>query len=59
MRLLTIQEVAQRLGVRVPRAYELVRLGMLPAVRIGRNVRVAEDRLEEWIRAGGQGLQSA
>ena len=56
MRLLTIPEVARRLHVRDERAYQLVRDGVVPAVRIGRQVRVDEDSLLEWIAQGGRAL---
>ena len=56
MRLLTIPDVAEVLRVRPPRAYELVREGVLPAVRIGRQIRVSEDILRAWIARGGQPL---
>lgn len=49
-----IEWVATRLGVSKDRAYELVRLGILPAVRLGRQVRVDEDVLHEWILSGGR-----
>ena len=56
-RLLSIPEVASELGLSEGRVYELLRLGILPAVRIGRQVRVDALRLEEWIAAGGKGLE--
>ena len=56
-RLLRIQEVAHRLDVSVHRAYELARQGMIPAVRLGRQVRVDADELERFIEAGGSGLE--
>jgi excisionase family DNA binding protein len=56
MSLLTVSEVAQVLRVPRARAYALIREGMLPAVRIGRQLRVAEDALAEWIAQGGQAL---
>lgn len=44
---------AGRLGVRLHRVYELCREDVLPHVRIGRQIRVDPDALEEWIEAGG------
>jgi excisionase family DNA binding protein len=55
-RLLRIPEVAERLDVTEARAYELARTGALPAVRIGRQIRVHPDQLAEWIQAGGTPL---
>ncbi len=56
MKLLQISRVAGILDVTVPRAYELARSGVIPTVRIGRQVRVSADALLEWIEAGGTGL---
>lgn len=55
-RLLRIAEVATTLQVTEARAYELLRLGLLPQVRLGRQVRISEDALTAWIAKGGQAL---
>ena len=55
-RLLRPREVAEVTGLERFRVYELVRTGRLPALRIGKTIRIAEDVLAEWIRresAGG------
>lgn len=49
--LLRPMEVAEVLGIGRSRAYELIREGQLPTVRLGRSVRVPADRLREWIEA--------
>ena len=56
MELLTITEVARVLRVRVPRAYQLARDGVLPTVRIGRQIRVEANALRNWVAQGGQPL---
>ena len=56
MRLMTMKEVASRLGVSVQRAYELGRSGLLPVVRLGRQMRVEEEQLSVWIGSGGRAL---
>jgi len=56
MTLLTMQEVARALRVSEARAYELARDQLLPTVRLGRQLRVEEEALRQWIRAGGQAL---
>lgn len=56
MKLLTIPEAAAILNVTEARAYELVRLGILPACRLGRQLRIDQAQLQEWIRNGGKGL---
>ena len=45
---LTMRQVAARLNVPASRAYELARQGKLPAVRIGKYVRVSENSLVEY-----------
>lgn len=55
-KLLRIPEVASRLDVPLARAYEMARRGVLPVVRIGRQIRVHPDQLDEWIASGGTGL---
>lgn len=52
-RLLKAEEVADATGLSKARVYELVRLDMLPAVRLGRSVRFRADQLDQWMQAGG------
>lgn len=54
--LLTIEKVALRLGITEARGYELAREKILPVVRLGRQVRVDPDALENFIKNGGQAL---
>ena len=56
MRLMTVKQVATMLQVSQERVYEMVRLGLLPAVRLGRQLRVDEEALKNWIAHGGQAL---
>lgn len=58
MKLLRIDDVAELLDVSRARAYELVREGLIPAVRLGRQIRVDPNKLEAWLDAGGIGLES-
>jgi excisionase family DNA binding protein len=53
---LTAEEAAQVLKVKTERVYELCRLGILPHVRLGRQVRIEEQQFLEWMRNGGQAL---
>ena len=55
-RLLTAEETAEILKVKKHRVYELARLKMLPAVHLGRQLRIDEQRLREWIAKGGSSL---
>lgn len=54
--LLTVPEVSQRLKISEARVRELGRLGLLPVVKLGRQIRVDPARLDAWIAAGGQSL---
>jgi excisionase family DNA binding protein len=56
LRLLSMQEVAERLGVSLQRAYEMGRTGLLPVVHLGRQMRVEEGRLAAWVEGGGRAL---
>lgn len=55
-RLLNADQAAPILGVSKGRFYELIRLKLLPCVRLGRQVRVEEAALLEWIAQGGKAL---
>ncbi len=48
---LSLKEVQHLLGIGRTKAYELVTIGELPAVRIGRCIRVNRRELDEWLRA--------
>ncbi len=56
MKLLTAPEAAAVLRVRKQRVYQLVRAGLLPATRMGRQVRISEPSLRRWINDGGKAL---
>lgn len=47
--LLTVSEVAAELQIARGKAYELVRSGTLPSVKLGRSVRVPRKALLDWI----------
>lgn len=54
--LLQASEVAAMLRVSTARVYELARTGVLPCVRIGRQMRFDADRLTAWVQTGGAPL---
>ena len=56
MRLITVSEAAELLRLRPARVYQLAREGILPAVHVGRQVRLEEQALRDWIARGGQAL---
>ena len=53
MQLLTCERVGDILDVPTRRVYWLIREGLLPGVHLGRQVRVAEDTLQHFIKEGG------
>ena len=46
---LSLKEVQQLVGIGRTKAYELVTTGELPAVRIGRCIRINRRELDEWL----------
>jgi excisionase family DNA binding protein len=52
-----VSEAARLLDIGRSKAYELIRDGALPAIRIGGTVRVPLDALEAWV--AGQAKQQA
>lgn len=48
--LMRVSEVAQELRLARSFVYELIQSGQLPAVRIGRSIRVPRAELEAWVR---------
>jgi excisionase family DNA binding protein len=59
MRLLLAAEAAALLRLSENRVYELAKRGLIPCVRIGRQIRFPEDKLLAWIEAGGSPLEAA
>jgi excisionase family DNA binding protein len=48
---LSLKDVQQLVGIGRTKAYELVTTGELPAVRVGRCIRVNSGELDGWLRA--------
>jgi len=55
-KLLRVPVVASALDVTVPRAREVIRIGDLKAVYVGRQIRVSEDELRRYIEQRGKRL---
>ncbi len=54
MRLINAKQASEILGIRLPRLYELVRLSVVPCVRLGqRQIRFDPDILKDWSLKGG------
>ena len=49
-------QLAELLQVTKYRIYELVRQNMIPHVKIGRQIRFSEEKIQEWIDSGGSSL---
>jgi excisionase family DNA binding protein len=47
--LLRVEEVAEMLSLGRSKTYELIASGVLPAIRLGRCVRVPADALHRWL----------
>jgi excisionase family DNA binding protein len=55
----TAPEAAQILHVSTARLYSLLRMGAIPCIRLGRQVRISPAALETFITQGGRALQHA
>jgi len=49
VRILTVKETADLLKVKPQWVYRMMRSDGLPSIRLGRQVRIDEDSLEEWL----------
>ena len=54
--LLTLEDVARVLHVKYGRAAELGREGIIPVVRLGRQIRINPEELNSFIASGGKAL---
>ncbi|CCQ94097.1 DNA binding domain protein, excisionase family [[Clostridium] ultunense Esp] len=55
-KLLLVEDVAEILNLSVQSVYTQVREGIIPAIRIGRQLRFDPDKLQEWMDQGGTAL---
>ncbi|MBZ5626116.1 MAG: helix-turn-helix domain-containing protein [Acidobacteriia bacterium] len=53
--LLRIPSVARLLSVSEASTRRLIRAGVIPSIRVGRQIRVDEEVLREWMNRGGAG----
>lgn len=56
MPLVTAEEISTELSITPARVYDLARQGVLPSVRLGRQIRFDPERIKAWIDSGGQAL---
>lgn len=52
-KILTVAEVADILRVSRVQAYNLVKKGVIPSLRLGRNIRIYEKAFIEWLEKNG------
>jgi len=52
-RLITVLEFSKRYGLSKVNVYTLIRHGKIPAVHLGRSIRISERVLDNWIASGG------
>lgn len=45
----TVDEVAELLGISRPTAYENVKIGKIPSIKIGRRVLVPKSSFDKWL----------
>lgn len=50
-RTITVEQAAERLGISRSAAYRCVHLGQIPALRLGRRLKVPTDKLEAMLTA--------
>ncbi|MGO9011855.1 MAG: excisionase family DNA-binding protein [Bryobacteraceae bacterium] len=53
--LLRISSVSRRLGISESCTRRLIQDGLIPSVRVGRQIRVNERTLNQWMNSGGAG----
>jgi excisionase family DNA binding protein len=49
--LLRVTEAAEAAGISRSLAYELVRVGSIPSVKVGRSIRVPAEALRAWVQS--------
>jgi excisionase family DNA binding protein len=55
--LMQISEVSQALGISDTTTRRLIKAGVLPAVRVGGQIRIDRNRLRDWISSGGGAIR--
>lgn len=46
---MNVDELAERLGISRPKAYELVKRRDFPAIQLGKRIIIPEDAYREWL----------
>jgi excisionase family DNA binding protein len=57
--LLKARDLADRLGVSVPRVYQLIAAGEIPSVRVGNAIRIPRPAWERWLAGKADQAEAA
>jgi excisionase family DNA binding protein len=57
--LLKARDLADKLGVSVPRVYQLIAAGEIPSVRVGNAIRIPRPAWERWLAGKAEEAQAA
>ena len=49
---LTVTEAAEMLGISLPKMYEIVRMGRIPSIRVGKKIVISRQAVLEWLKEG-------
>ena len=49
---LTVSEAADMLGISLPKMYEVVRMGRIPSIRVGKKIVISRQAVLDWIKEG-------
>ena len=47
---LTVTEAANMLGISLPKMYEIVRMGRIPSIRVGKKIVLARQAILDWLK---------
>ena len=49
---LTVTEAADMLGISLPKMYEIVRIGRIPSIRVGKKIVISRQAVLDWLKEG-------
>ena len=49
---LTVTEAADMLGISLPKMYEIVRMGRIPSIRVGKKIVISRQAVLDWLKEG-------
>jgi len=51
---MSVQELSTRMGISLPKAYQLVKSDGFPAIRVGKRILIPVDAYREWLFQNAQ-----